>query len=90
MSNNKNPTVTAAANNIKGGGVLIDSRDPNNVFKTINKQEWLEHCKETKVTKTGTEPCQFCKVAIVEFKDFPEGQIVLCENCKTEVKKSIV
>jgi hypothetical protein len=70
---------------IEGGGEFIDYRDPNNIFKTRNPNEWDKHLRETKATKSGYEPCAICNT-VTQFTDLEYVKKPVCDNCKEDLK----
>lgn len=76
--------VTKGGILLEGEGVFKDyngSEDGKPVFETKNPVEWEEHCKETKVTISGTAPCAICSNP-VEFEGLAYGKKPVCPDCK--------
>ena len=79
----------------KGGGTLLEgegifrdfngSTDGKPVFETKSVEEWEAHCKEAKVTTTGSAPCAICSTITV-FEGLAYGKKPVCEKCKGDLK----
>lgn len=68
---------------IEGGGVFIDYRIPNKIYKTTDPKEWNKHLIETKATVSGYTPCPVCGNQ-ADYEDAKVGTKPLCDSCKKE------
>jgi hypothetical protein len=80
--------VTKGGTLLEGDGVFKDyngSKDGKPVFETKSVEEWEAHCKEAKLTTSGTAPCAICSTATV-FENLAYGKKPLCEKCRSELE----
>lgn len=72
---------------IEGDGIFRDyngTEDGKPVYETTSYDEWIEYCKEKKLTRSGQAPCISCNT-VFEFENLQVGKNPICEECKKEL-----
>lgn len=87
MSTKTNVTKNSSGSLIEGEGIFRDyngSIDGTPVYETKDPDEWLEYCKEKKLTRSGSSACVVCNT-VFEFQNLQVGKNPICEKCKGEL-----
>jgi len=69
---------------LEGEGVFRDyngSTDGKPVFETQDPFEWETHCREAKLTTSGSSPCAICS-KVTEFENLAYGKKPVCAECR--------